>query len=381
MDNGNTNFGMTDLLPNKANQFTTKIDHHFNDAVALSGFFLRQETHEASTNYNPVNDFVGASYQLDRVIKTFVVNNTYILNSSTVLTLRGGYNKFDDNYNLNDRNGNPLSFNVSTLGWPASLTSQMSDTQRFPTMTHHRLQGLGLDQPAGQRLLPVRRQRHAQQAVRLAQRQGRRRLPDHRRAVAQLRRVDRHRSRFTGGFSGNALADLLLGYPQASSTGVPLNAQLDGYVHYFSGYAQDDWRVNNKLTINYGLRLEHETGMMEKNNNETVNFDTTAVNPLNSQVNVDRSGHRRAAADHGRPDLRGPERRADAAGQSAGDQAGAARRRGLQLQRQDRAARRLGPLLLAVELPRRRHDRLGPDRLLGDDAGAAVDGQRPDGQR
>ena len=152
---------MTDLLPNKANQLTIKIDHHFNDAVALSGFMLRQVTHEASTNYNPVNDFVGASYQLDRVIKTFVVNNTYVMNSSTVLTLRGGYNQFDDNYNLNDRSGNPLNFNVSSLGWPASLTSQMSDTQRFPSMTHHRLQGIGLDQPAGERLLPVRRQRHA----------------------------------------------------------------------------------------------------------------------------------------------------------------------------------------------------------------------------
>ena len=98
---------MTDLLPNKANQFTTKIDHHFNNAVALSGFFLRQETHEANSNYNPVNDFVGASYQLDRVIKTFVVNNTYILNSSTVMTLRGGYNKFDDNYNLPDQRTTP----------------------------------------------------------------------------------------------------------------------------------------------------------------------------------------------------------------------------------------------------------------------------------
>ena len=70
-------------------------------------------THEANTNYNPVNDFVGASYQLDRVIKTFVLNNTYVINSSTVLTLRGGYNKFDDNYNLNDRSGNPLDFDVS----------------------------------------------------------------------------------------------------------------------------------------------------------------------------------------------------------------------------------------------------------------------------
>jgi hypothetical protein len=120
--------------------WSTKIDHHFNNAIALNGFVLRQVTHEANTNFNRTNDFVGASYQLDRVIKTYVLNNTYVLNSSTVLTLRGGYNHFDDNYNLNDRSGNPLKFNVSDLGWPASLTGQMLDTQRFPslTLTGHR---------------------------------------------------------------------------------------------------------------------------------------------------------------------------------------------------------------------------------------------------
>ncbi len=100
----------------------------------------------------------------------------------------------------------------------------------------------------------------------------------------QLRRVNRH-LHVSGGYTGNSLADLLLGYPQSSSN-VPLNTALDGYVNYFSGYAQDDWRVNNRLTINYGVRLEHETGLMEKNNQITVNFDQNAVNPLNSQVNL-----------------------------------------------------------------------------------------------
>ena len=285
VDNGNTNFGMTDLLPNKANQFTTKVDHHFNNAVALSGFFLRQETHEASSNYNPVNDFVGASYQLDRVIKTFVVNNTYILNSSTVLTLRGGYNKFDDNYNLNDRNGNPLSFNVSTLGWPSSLTSQMSDTQRFPSMTITGYKGSGW----------TNRQANGYYQYgangTLSKLTGSHNVKmggDYRIIGAQSLNYGASTGSFTfsGGFSGNALADLLLGYPQASSTGVPLNAQLDGFVRYYSGYAQDDWRVNDRLTLNYGIRLEHETGMMEKNNQQTVNFDQTAVNPLNSQVKL-----------------------------------------------------------------------------------------------
>ena len=130
--------------------------------------------------------------------------------------------------------------------------------------------------------------------------------------------------------------------------------------------------MNSKLTINFGLRLERETGMNEKSNQQTVTFDQGAVNPLNSQVDGGRPGHRREAADSRRPRLRRGQRRADGAGQPAGDQDRAARRRRLQLRRQDRAARRLGPLLLAVELPRRRHDRLGPDRLLGDDQRPAV---------
>ena len=281
IDNGSSNFSYTDLLPNKANQLTFKLDHHFNDATALSGFMLRQVTHEASTNYNPVNDFVGGSYQLDRVIKTIVVNNTYVLSSSTVLTLRGGYNKFDDNYNLNDRNGKPLNFNVSTLGWPAGLVSQMSDTQRFPTLSITGYKGSGW----------TNRQANGYYQYgangTLSRLSGSHNLKvggDYR--VIGVTSLNYGAStgtfNFTGTYTNNALADLLMGYPQSGS--VPLNAELDGYVHYASGYAQDDWRVNNRLTVNYGVRLEHETGMMEKNNQQTVNFDQAAVSPLNSEV-------------------------------------------------------------------------------------------------
>ena len=103
VDSGTSNFSMTDIPPNSAYQTTTKVNHNFNEKVALSGFFLRQVSHEASANYNPTNLFVGGSYQLDRVIKTFVANNTYVLNSSTVATVRVGYNKFDDNYTCRNR--------------------------------------------------------------------------------------------------------------------------------------------------------------------------------------------------------------------------------------------------------------------------------------
>jgi hypothetical protein len=285
VDNGASNFGMTDLLPNKANQFTVKLDHHFNEAVAISGFGLRQETHEANSNYNPVNDFVGSSYQLDRVIKTFVVNNTYVMNSSTVLTVRAGYNKFDDNYNLNDRNGNPLNFDVTSLGWPSSLTSQMSDTHRFPSMTITGYKGSGWTTRQANGYY----QYGANGTLsRLMSSHNVKLGGDYR--IIGVDSLNYGASTgnfsFTGTFSNNALADLLLGYPASTSAGVPLNAQLDGYVRYYSGYVQDDWRVNNRLTLNYGIRLERETGMMEKNNQQTINFDQSAVNPLNSQVNL-----------------------------------------------------------------------------------------------
>ena len=32
---------------------------------------------------------------------------------------------------------------------------------------------------------------------------------------------------------------------------------------YYSGYAQDDWRVSDKLTVNYGVRYEYTPPTLE----------------------------------------------------------------------------------------------------------------------
>src|SRR5262249_24035034 len=48
----------------------------------------------------------------------FVLDKTYVMNSSTVLTLRGGCNEFNHNSNLNDRPGDPLNFAVTSPGSP-----------------------------------------------------------------------------------------------------------------------------------------------------------------------------------------------------------------------------------------------------------------------
>lgn len=277
VDNGSSNFSMTDLLPSSAYQFTTKIDHQFNSSAAVSGFVLRQVTHEANANYNPVNKFVGSSYQLDRVINTFVLNNTYVLNNSTVLTLRGGINNFDDDYVL------PHDFDAAALFNNPSLTGQFSDTNRFPSLTLTGYKGAGFTSR--------QTNRYYQYGVNgtLSKLSGSHNYKfggDYRRIGAKAASFGESTGTYTfnGNYSGNSIADLLLGYPSTGS--VPLNTALDGYVDYFAAFAQDDWRITDRFTLNYGLRLERETGMKEANNQQVVDFDQDAVNPLDALANV-----------------------------------------------------------------------------------------------
>src|ERR1051326_205940 len=88
-----------------------------------------------------------------------------------------------------------------------------------------------------------------------------------------------------GTTDGNAFASFLLGYPSALSSrqsDITLSTPLNIYTNYYGGYLQDDWRVGSKLTLNYGLRIEHEDGLHERNNNFTVGFDPSAASALSS---------------------------------------------------------------------------------------------------
>ncbi len=78
------------------------------------------------------------------------------------------------------------------------------------------------------------------------------------------------------------MADLLLGLP--FDRNADTSSTLTDYIPYYGLFVQDNWRVTNKLTINAGLRWEHEGGTTEKNNGLLVNFNETATNAIASQV-------------------------------------------------------------------------------------------------
>ena len=55
---------------------------------------------------------------------------------------------------------------------------------------------------------------------------------------------------------GGELTALLLGIPGGNATRSGSFAQQDKYVAF---YVQDDWKLTRKLTLNLGMRIEHES--------------------------------------------------------------------------------------------------------------------------
>lgn len=77
--------------------------------------------------------------------------------------------------------------------------------------------------------------------------------------------------RWNGLFSGNAMADFLLGFPQRTRL-ANTSPDIDGITWHQGYYAQDDFRVNRKLTLNYGVRYEYHRPFWDQTL-QLANFD------------------------------------------------------------------------------------------------------------
>ncbi len=73
------------------------------------------------------------------------------------------------------------------------------------------------------------------------------------------------------------LADFYFGLPSTINLGNPLVTNLRQQVHAL--YAQDDWRVTPRLTVNIGLRWEFATPLYDRDNNWS-NFDPSGAGSM-----------------------------------------------------------------------------------------------------
>ncbi|MBV9158676.1 MAG: carboxypeptidase regulatory-like domain-containing protein [Acidobacteriaceae bacterium] len=215
------------------------------------------------------------------------VNSTTTLSPSTVLTVSYGFARF-----FWARPTLGFGFNQTTLGFPTSLVASEA-YPLFPSFNIAGFSGIG----GGNSLLFTGQSTHALLAS-LIKVTGRHTLQagvDMRlNLFNQVQGGDANGTyNFAQGLtagpnpnvfgtnSGNAFASFLLGTPSSGSMGIPAGFSLKGL--YFAGYIQDDYHVNSKLTLNYGVRYAATSPMTERRNQLNWFNPTLASPAANSQ--------------------------------------------------------------------------------------------------
>ena len=303
---GDSNMPYFGQLPSKADQKTIKFDHRFAAWWTASLSYMRYNSLEPGENWFPDSISSPAQWMLDRKVDATQFNNTMTLNSTTVMTLRYGFNRFP-NYGYQHSQG----FNLTSLGFNPNFVRDIPSAT-FPSVTFENFYaGSNMGTNNNFNYVPNSKNVHGM----LSKFMGRHSVKfggDYRRlSVAgvdfgnssgefsftdQFTRANYLRG---DGASGSDLAGLLLGYPAAATGFVPTN--MNQYVDYVSGFAQDDFRVTPKLTVNFGVRWERESGLKEKNNNLIVGFNPDALNSISTTSGIPTRGAVMFAGVNGAP--------------------------------------------------------------------------------
>jgi hypothetical protein len=283
---GATNFNFTGGYPNRGDQYTFKGDQQFISWLRASASYVHQKTGE--TDAPPTFGNVASPGQtlLYRRIDATQANATATLDPTSVLSLRWGFNRFFTTSFPTASAG----FDLSTLGLPESLAAVTPDPA-FPAVTMGTLASYG----GGTTTRDVFYSRAVNSTI--SKLLGRHSL----KAGFDFRALHDFGTPAVGptalGFTdvftratpqtstagtGADLATLLLGYPTGGSMSVV--TKFNDFVRYYGGFVQDDYRITPRLTLNLGLRFEHESGVRESNNKLIVGFNSAAANPLQQNV-------------------------------------------------------------------------------------------------
>ena len=286
---GSFNFNGGDTLGDRADEFIGKLDHQFGTRWNADFYYMHYGSKEPGGN--ALQNFAGSSssYLLYRKVDAMGIQNTITINPTTVATVGFGFNRFP-----NDTQDISKGFNQATLGFPDNYIAALSKTG-FPAITGDAgltSEGTSNSGPA------VYFSRNFVAGIAKS-------LGKHNMKVGYVYRAISltftSLSSTSGAFTfdstltssgvsaptgtpastpgytnstGATPASLLLGYPLTGSLIIP--ARLAITTAYNALYLQDDWRATSKLTLNLGIRYEHEPGVHERSNHYSVGFDRTA---------------------------------------------------------------------------------------------------------
>jgi hypothetical protein len=266
--------------------YTVRVDQNISSKNRM---FVRGSWYNRFSIYN---DYTGTAYSGVNFLfnsRQGVIDDVHTFNATTVLNVRYGFNRF---IRGQDQEQDARGFDLTQLGFPASFNNLTAeDIRRFPR----------IDFPANTVLSNGMSNEFRPVSSHTVSATVNKVLNTHSAKFGVELRIYREDDSFSSNdqtgqfifdntytrqnsssgadFNGlQALASFLLGYP--TTVNFVRRADYSEYSKTWGFFVQDDWRVNNKLTLNMGVRYELETPLVERQNKSVSGFDFDYVQPI-----------------------------------------------------------------------------------------------------
>ncbi|MGH9163716.1 MAG: TonB-dependent receptor domain-containing protein [Vicinamibacteraceae bacterium] len=274
---GLNNFSSTNVTTEDFYSALVRVDHQLSPNHKMFGRYARNKRTNGSGNWTgEVNGVRPSGSFLFRTNDAITLDHVWTMSSSSLLNIRGGWVRFQEP-RLRPSDG---IFAPASLGFSPEVVQLFGGVQNFPLFDF-----AGFDELGGEVLRGLTTQILSAQPV------WTRISGNHTFRTGYDLRVFRQEGRpdsnptglyyFDSCFTnqsdtsasapiGQDLTGLLLGIPcsgQIDRVADRFNQQL-----YHGVFVQDDWKVNDKLTLNLGLRYEYEGAPTERHNRNVRGF-------------------------------------------------------------------------------------------------------------
>jgi len=274
------------------NQPSFRFDHTFNDRDKFYALYIFQDGFEfrSSTGF-PIPAATGNTNN-ERHSKNLVLDETHVINATTVLDVRASFSRFVQvTPGFSD-----FSVGAKTLGMSGFTPSPTSPGNVSPSFSLGNYSGPIL---SGTTAFSWNSYNQLNFTPSLTMNRGKHTI----RVGFELNYVSngnvstgssngqftfnsdwtqQTKSRQQNPFDGSSIATILLGYPSSGS--IAYNDTQYRSRPYYGFYIQDDWKVNDKLTVNLGLRYDVQIPWLERFNRENRGWDQNVKSPYSDAV-------------------------------------------------------------------------------------------------
>ncbi|HWP43598.1 MAG TPA: hypothetical protein VNO14_10210, partial [Blastocatellia bacterium] len=252
--------------------------------------FGRASWYDRDSNYNNYFDNIATGQEFQFISRQATIDDVYVINPTTVINARYGYNRF---IRADRGNSGSIGLDLTTLGFPSRYNDLISpDIRRFPRFDIAGYQGTGV---AGE-FRPIDTHSFGATVNKVINRHALKWGVEFRAYRENIRlsaptqtgqfnfdstwtRGPLDNSPTSPGSIGQSFAAFLLGLPSPSSF-VANPATYAEQSTIWGLFIHDDWKVNNRLTLNIGLRYEVEGALTERFNRSVKGFDPDFVQPF-----------------------------------------------------------------------------------------------------